>query len=52
MKSSLLSKDLKEVRELASSIYRGKEHAKDREQQVGKVGGMFREEPGRKNVEK
>lgn len=45
VKSYLLSKDLKEVRALAIiSLCLGKEHhAMQQEQQVGKVGGMFKE---------
>lgn len=42
MKSYILSKDLKEVRALAISMYLGKEHAMEREQQVEKVEGVFK----------
>lgn len=52
MKSYILSKDLKEVRALAISMYLGKEHAMEREQQVEKVEGVFKEEQGRKDVGK
>lgn len=40
------------MKELAISLYLEKEHAKEREQLVEEVGGVFREEQGRKNVGK